>query len=130
MIVAQITDSHVVAQGHRYYDIVDTNALLARAIAHLNALDYLRAGGESTTLNCGYGHGYSVREVLRAVEKAHGAKLPIEDAPRRAGDPPALIAGCDRIKAELGWEPRYDNLDQIVTSSLNWEKHLLENPAE
>jgi UDP-glucose 4-epimerase len=100
------------------------------ARAHLDALAYLRGGGESTTLNCGYGHGYSVREVLAAVEKAHGRPLPSEEAPRRAGDPPALIAACDRIKAELGWSPRYDDLEKIVTSSLNWEKHLQEHPAE
>ena len=100
------------------------------ASAHLDALTYLRGGGESTTLNCGYGHGFSVREVLAAVERAHGSPLPVEDAPRRAGDPATLIAGCDRIKDTLGWTPRYDDLDTIVTTSLNWEKHLADNPAE
>ena len=100
------------------------------ARAHLDALYSLRNGGASAVLNCGYGHGYSVREVLAAVERAHGQPLPVEEAPRRAGDPPILIATCDRIKAELGWSPRYDDLDQIVTSSLNWEKHLQEHPAE
>ncbi len=100
------------------------------ARAHLDALNYLRNGGEARILNCGYGHGYSVREVLAAVEKAHGKPLRIEEAPRRAGDPPILIATCDRIKATLGWSPRYDDLDKIVTSSLNWEKHLAKQPAE
>jgi UDP-glucose 4-epimerase len=100
------------------------------ACAHLDALRYLRDGGESATLNCGYGHGYSVREVLAAVEKAHGRPLTIEEAPRRAGDPSILIAVADRIRETLGWSPQYDNLDQIVTSSLNWEKRLLEKPAE
>ncbi len=100
------------------------------ARAHLDALTYLRGGGGSTTLNCGYGHGFSVREVLAAVEKAHGSPLPIAEAPRRAGDPPMLIAGCDRIKDVLGWKPRYDDLDQIVTSSLNWEKRLARQPAD
>lgn len=100
------------------------------ARAHLDALEYLRGGGESTTLNCGYGHGYSVREVLAAVEKAHGRPLPIEEAPRRAGDPPILIAACERIKTVLGWSPRYDDLEKIVTSSLNWEKHLQKHPVK
>jgi UDP-glucose 4-epimerase len=100
------------------------------ARAHLDALSYLRNGGESRILNCGYGHGYSVREVIAAVEKAHGNSLPVEEAPRRAGDPPTLIATCDRIKDALGWSPRYDDLEKIVTSSLNWEKHLVNHPAE
>lgn len=100
------------------------------AQAHLDALSYLRSGGESRILNCGYGHGFSVREVLAAVEKAHGKPLLIEEAPRRAGDPPILIATCDRIKATLGWSPLYDDLDKIVTSSLNWEKHLANHPVE
>ncbi len=99
------------------------------ARAHLDALTYLRSGGDSTTLNCGYGHGFSVREVVAAVERAHGEALRAEDAPRRAGDPATLIAGCDLIKSTLGWTPRYDDLDQIVKSSLNWERHLLEHPV-
>jgi len=98
------------------------------ATAHLNALTYLRNGGESITLNCGYGHGYSVREVLAAVEKAHGQALTITEEPRRAGDPDTLVAAADRIRTVLGWEPRYDDLDAIVTSSLKWERHLLEHP--
>jgi len=95
------------------------------AAAHLKALDYLRRGGESATLNCGYGHGYSVREVLNAVQRAHGAPLSIREEPRRAGDPPTLVAGADRIRDVLGWEPRYDDLDAIVRSSLQWERKTL-----
>lgn len=94
------------------------------AAAHIKALEYLKNGGESTTLNCGYGHGYSVREVLDAVEKAHGAPLPIVEKPRRAGDPPSLVAKSDKARKVLGWKPQYDDLDQIVTSALNWEKKL------
>ncbi len=94
------------------------------ASAHLDALKYLRAGGEATTLNCGYGHGYSVREVLRAVEKANGAELEVKDEPRRAGDPPALIAVADRIRQVLGWTPRYDDLDMIVQTALAWEQKI------
>jgi UDP-glucose 4-epimerase len=94
------------------------------ATAHLDALDYLRAGGVSSTLNCGYGHGYSVREVLSAVEKANGARLVISEEPRRAGDPPELVAVADRVRDVLGWEPRYDNLDTIVETALAWERKI------
>jgi UDP-glucose 4-epimerase len=92
--------------------------------AHIDALSYLRNGGPSMTLNCGYGHGHSVREVLEAVGKANGAPLNIEEAPRRAGDPPMLIAASDRIRDVLGWNPGYDDLDLIVESALRWERRL------
>ncbi len=98
------------------------------ARAHLDALSYLRNGGDSVTLNCGYGHGYSVRELLSAVEKANGAPLRIIEEPRRAGDPPELVSIAEKIRAVLGWEPIHDNLDEIVSSALNWERKLLENP--
>ena len=94
------------------------------ASAHLDALSYLQDGGEPVILNCGYGHGYSVRDVLSAVEKAHGKPLNIVEKDRRAGDPPSLIAQADKIKKILGWQPKYDDLDKIVTSALNWEKKL------
>ena len=95
------------------------------ADAHLKALDYLKSGGSSTTLNCGYGHGYSVREVLAAVERVHGAALPIREAQRRPGDPPKLIANADRMRDLMGWAPRFDDLDFIVQTALNWEEKLL-----
>ena len=91
------------------------------ASAHLRALDYLRGGGASVTLNCGYGHGYSVREVLSTVQRISGRRLNIVEEPRRPGDPPALIARSDRLKALLKWEPRYDDLDIIVKTALAWE---------
>ena len=94
------------------------------ATAHLDALNYLREGGESATLNCGYGHGYSVREVLAAVERAHGLPLNITEELRRAGDPPELIAVADKIRTVLGWTPRYDDLDTIVRTSLDWERKI------
>ena len=94
------------------------------AAAHLKALDYLRAGNESVTLNCGYGHGYSVREVLHMVEKVADQKLTIREEARRAGDPPTLIAIADRINRVLGWTPQYDDLEAIVSSALNWERRL------
>jgi UDP-glucose 4-epimerase len=98
------------------------------AAAHLKALDYLRAGGKSLTLNVGYGHGHSVREVLRMVEAVGGKPLVVREEGRRAGDPAYLVARADRIRQELGWRPRYDDLQAIVTHSLAWERKLLENP--
>ena len=96
------------------------------ASAHLNALDYLKQGGDSTTLNCGYGHGYSVREVLDMVNRVNGQPIDIREEPRRPGDPPQLIADAARIRSVLGWEPKYDNLETIVANSLAWEKKLQE----
>ena len=75
-------------------------------------------------LNCGYGHGYSVREVLCAVEAANGEKLTITEEPRRAGDPPELIAIADRVRDVLGWAPKFDDLDTIVRTSLEWERKI------
>ncbi|MDJ0813828.1 MAG: UDP-glucose 4-epimerase GalE [Woeseiaceae bacterium] len=94
------------------------------AIAHIDALRYLREGGESTTLNCGYGHGYSVREVLAAVERANGAPLNITEEPRRPGDPPELVAVARKIRNVLGWTPQFDDLDTIVSTSLAWERKI------
>src|SRR2546423_1052728 len=76
------------------------------ATAHLDALTYLRKGGDSQVLNVGYGHGYSVREVLKSVERVAGRPLTIREEPRRAGDPPILVARADRVRTELGWQPR------------------------
>jgi UDP-glucose 4-epimerase len=98
------------------------------ASAHLKALEYLRAAGRSVTLNVGYGHGYSVREVLAMVETVGGKPLDIREEPRRAGDPAYLVARAERIRAQLGWQPRYDDLKAIVSSSLAWERKLLEDP--
>ncbi|MEO1201374.1 MAG: UDP-glucose 4-epimerase GalE [Pseudomonadota bacterium] len=94
------------------------------ARAHVDALAYLRDGGASTTMNCGYGHGYSVREVLEAVQAANGAPLAIREVERRAGDPPELVAVADRIQATLDWTPRFDDLDAIVRTSLEWERRI------
>jgi UDP-glucose 4-epimerase len=94
------------------------------AAAHLDALDYLRDGGKSSTLNCGYGHGYSVREVLQAVERVHGAALNITEEPRRDGDPPVLIAATEKIHQVLGWMPEFDDLELIVRTSLDWERKI------
>jgi UDP-glucose 4-epimerase len=98
------------------------------AAAHLDALRYLRDNGKSVTLNVGYGHGYSVREVLRMVEAVGGKPLVIREEARRPGDPAYLVARADRIRAELGWQPRYDDLAAIVSHSLAWEHKLLREP--
>jgi len=109
--------------GVRDYIHVDD---LARA--HLDALDYLRRGGAALVANCGYGHGYSVREVLDSVQRVAGRKLTIREEPRREGDPPSLIAAADRIRAALGWQPRLDDLDTIVRTALRWEEKLKAHP--
>lgn len=98
------------------------------ARAHLDALEYLRHDGASAVLNCGYGHGYSVREVLASVERVANRRLDIREEPRREGDPCSLIARATRIRERLGWRPQLDDLDTIVRSSLSWEEHLLSNP--
>lgn len=96
------------------------------AAAHLKALDYLRGDGVSVTLNCGYGHGYSVREVIDAVERVGGKPLKLVEQPRRAGDPPILIARSELLKSTLGWQPRHDDLDFIVDTGLAWERKRLD----
>lgn len=94
------------------------------ASAHIRALTYLRNDGASTILNAGYGHGYSVREVLDMVSKVNGEPLKIIEESRRAGDPPTLIAKAEQIRSVLDWEPQYDDLETIVQSSLRWERKL------
>jgi UDP-glucose 4-epimerase len=94
------------------------------ADAHLKALTYLRGGGESTTLNCGYGRGYSVRQLITMVERVAGHAISKREAPRRAGDPPTLVARASRIRSTLGWRPQHDDLQKIVETSLAWERKL------
>ncbi len=96
------------------------------ATAHLASLDYLRNGGESTLMNCGYGHGFSVKEVIDSVNRVHGSPIKVVEQPRRAGDPASLVAAVEKIHNTLDWTPQYDDLDKIVETSLNWEKILLE----
>jgi len=94
------------------------------ALAHLHALDRLRGGGDSVVLNCGYGRGFSVRDVIAAVERAAKTSINQIEAPRRAGDPPELVAGVDAIHEILGWRPTHDDLDEIATSAFAWERRL------
>ena len=92
--------------------------------AHALALDYLRKGGTPRVMNCGYGHGSSVREVVAAIENVAGRKLPVKEAPRRAGDPASIVADSSLIRTTLGWEPTQDELDKIVASAYRWEQKL------
>jgi UDP-glucose 4-epimerase len=91
------------------------------AQAHVLALGYLLAGGSCRVLNCGYGHGHSVREVIGAVGRVAGRPVPAIDAPRRPGDPACLVAGSRAIREILGWVPAHDHLDTIVADALRWE---------
>jgi UDP-glucose 4-epimerase len=97
--------------------------------AHLDALRYLRVGGESIVLNCGYGEGFSVLDVVAAVKRAAKTDFAVHLSDRRPGDPAALVAGADRIREVLGWVPRRNNLDTIVEDALSWEKRLREYRA-
>ena len=93
------------------------------AEAHRVALDHLRSGGESLTLNCGYGRGYSVLDVVEVVKRVSGRDFPVRLSPRRPGDPARIVAAADRIR-ELGWSPRHDDLEGIVRQALDWESAL------
>jgi UDP-glucose 4-epimerase len=93
------------------------------ADAHVLALDYLESGGESVAFNCGYGRGYSVREVIAAVKRVSGVDFAFRHDARRAGDPPALVAKTELLRAKLAWRPRFDDLDTIVSHALRWERN-------
>jgi UDP-glucose 4-epimerase len=92
--------------------------------AHADALRYLRSGAPSLTLNCGYGHGFSVLEVVDTVKRLAGVDFKVEMAPRRDGDPAQIVAASDRVRAMLGWQPRFDDLSIIVGHALAWERGL------
>jgi UDP-glucose 4-epimerase len=117
-------DDYPTADGTCVRDYIHVSDLAA---AHVKALDYLVAGGDSTVLNCGYGHGFSVRQVLETVREAADGELSWRIAPRRAGDPPELVSANARIREVLGWEPRYDDLRFIVETAMDWERRLLED---
>ncbi len=92
------------------------------ADAHVKALEYLFSGGKSDVFNCGYGHGYSVREVVNAARAVTGINFPVKEAGRREGDPPVLVADNSKIKRTLNWQPRYDDLHLIINTAWEWEK--------
>lgn len=94
------------------------------ANAHILALEYLFQGGQSTTLNCGYGHGSSVKEVIETIQRISGKSLPFLPAPRRLGDAPVVVADNSQIKSTLDWQPKYDDLSYILKTALNFEQRL------
>ncbi|MGN6490017.1 MAG: UDP-glucose 4-epimerase GalE [Devosia sp.] len=96
-------------------DLVEAHALL---------LDYLRRGGRSVTMNCGYGRGYSVRQVVATVTAVSGVDFRVVEEPRRAGDPASIVARADKVRQVLGWQPAHDDLTEIVEAALNWERYL------
>ena len=114
-------DGYDTADGTCVRDYIHVTDL---ADAHVRALHHLAATGDSLVLNCGYGHGFSVREVIAAVERAVGHPIPVRQAPRRAGDPPSLVADTRRIRDAFKWKPRHDDLDFIVGTALAWERTL------
>lgn len=98
--------------------------------AHLEALAYLQSGGESTVVNCGYGQGYSVREVVECVRQVSGSDFPVTTVGRRAGDPPELVADTSRIGTLFGWTPKYNSLEEICRSAYRWESRTGGDSAE
>jgi len=109
------------ADGTAIRDYIHVSDLVA---IHCLALEHLREGGSPEIFNCGYGHGSSVLDVVGAVERVVGRKLPTVLQPRRAGDPPALVANVDKLRERFAWQPREVSLDGIVRSALDWEKRL------
>jgi len=103
-------------------DYIHVTDLIA---AHALLLKHLRGGGQSTTLNCAYGRGYSVREVIEAVRHVSGVDLRADEGPRRAGDPASITATGEKLRKQLGWVPQHDDLTEIVASAYAWEKHLM-----
>ncbi|PWB60639.1 MAG: UDP-glucose 4-epimerase GalE, partial [Bradyrhizobiaceae bacterium] len=102
-------------------DYIHVSDLVA---AHLDALAHLRRGGDSLTLNCGYGRGFSVLEVIATVKRVSGIDFRVEFAPRRPGDPAQIVASSDRARALIGWKPKLDDLETIATHALAWERKL------
>ena len=92
------------------------------AAAHLLALNRLIETGKTEIMNCGYGHGYSVREVVDIARKVTGVAFPVEEVGRRAGDPPALVADSSLLRRLTGWQPRHDDLEFIIRTAWSWER--------
>jgi UDP-glucose 4-epimerase len=117
--IAIFGDDYDTGDGTCVRDFIHVSDL---AQVHVTALDYLGSGQDSVTLNCGYGHGYSVREVLDAMQRLAGRSLPVRRAPRRPGDVAALIAEAARLRETFGWTPAHDSLDDILQTALDWER--------
>jgi len=97
------------------------------AEAHVQALEHLFGTGRSDVMNCGYGSGYSVREVVETAKKVTGIDFPVEETGRRAGDPPALVADSTKLMRATGWTPKYNDLEYIIRTAWEWEKKLRAN---
>ena len=100
------------------------------AAAHIDALRYLEGGGESDIFNCGYGQGYSVKEVISKLKEISGVDFTAIESPRRPGDPACVIACGDRIRQVLGWQPKYNNLETILKTTYAWEQKKLLQPTK
>jgi UDP-glucose 4-epimerase len=111
------------ADGSCIRDFIHVSDL---AQAHRSALSYLRGGGNSVTLNCGYGRGYSVLETIEAVRRVSGRHFAVQFAPRRPGDIMTMVADTSRIRSTLDWTPQYDDLDTIARHALAWEEKLFQ----
>jgi UDP-glucose 4-epimerase len=109
------------ADGTGVRDYIHVTDLVA---AHAKALDHLESGGASAVLNCGYGHGFSVRQVIDTVTKVTGRKIATREGPRRPGDAAALVADSSKLQAQLGWRPAHDDLEEIVSTAFAWERRL------
>src|SRR6516164_4263797 len=107
-------------------DYIHVSDLVA---AHCDSLAYLRDGGASATLNCGYGRGFSVLDVIDTVKRVAGVDFKVELAPRRAGDPAQIVAACDRVRSTLGWQPHFNDLQTIVAHALAWSASFRNAPA-
>ena len=103
-------------------DYIHVTDLIA---AHALLLNHLRNGGDSTTLNCAYGQGYSVREVVKTVKQVSGIDFRVDEGPRRAGDPASITATGEKIRKTLGWVPEHDDLKEMVSTALDWERYLM-----
>jgi len=103
-------------------DYIHVTDLIA---AHALLLKHLRSGGDSTTLNCAYGQGYSVRQVVETVREVSGVNLRADEGPRRPGDPASITATGEKVRSLLGWVPQHDDLTEIVESAYWWERHLM-----
>ena len=103
-------------------DYIHVTDLIA---AHALLLDHLRKGGDSVTLNAAYGQGYSVRQVIDTVKSVSGIDFHVDEGPRRAGDPASITATGEKIRATLGWVPQHDDLREMVSTALDWERYLV-----
>ena len=107
-------------------DYIHVSDLIA---AHADALAYLARGGAPAIFNCGYGHGFSVLDVIDTVKRVSGVDFRVDYGPRRPGDPAEIVAAPQRIRGTLGWKPRFDDLPTIVAHALAWQRKLSERNA-